>query len=151
MLAARGVTGMNHVAATDRHPGSSPLADDLSILRDFAGKDVDMAPAVTHVGFIFAGFSHGLQEVIEYSAGMAHIYTSHITNPMLGCVVVTGSLWQWRAAGVIGSSRESTPAAREAYNKVYQEFRKRGLYEVFEGFKTVEHKDGTFLLIEHKR
>jgi hypothetical protein len=151
MHAAKGVTGRNHVAATDRKPGKCQLADDMEILRDFACKNIDVVPSVVQVGFIFAGFAHDLREVIEYSCGMPHVYTAALDNPMLGCCVVSGSLWQWRAAGIIGCHEDATPAAREAYNKVYQEFRKRGLYEVFDGFKTHDNRDGTFLLLEYKR
>jgi hypothetical protein len=147
---AKQVTGHNHVSAADRKPASCPLGDELTIMRDFAAKDVDMAPTVIYVGFLFAGFAHDIQEVIEYTRGMTHLYTSLTTNPMLASAVVTGNLSQWRFATIDGCKAHPMSTARAAYNKVYNEFRKRGLYDVFEGFRVHDQPDGTFLLLEHK-
>ena len=151
MPVAQQVTGQNHVSAADRKPASCPLGDELTIMRDFASKDVDMAPTVIYVGFLFAGFAHDIKEVIEYTRGMTHLYTGLNTNPMLSAAVVIGNLSQWRLATIDGCKAHPMSTARAAYNKVYQEFRGRGLYEVFEGYKVADQQDGTFLLLEHKR
>lgn len=143
MPAAKMVTGENHVSATDMSPGISPIQDNLRILKDFAGKSVDLAPSVMYLGFMFVGMPHDISEIIEYCRGMAHLHTNKALRPEMKCVLITGNLDQWYEAVRQGCSAHEMSTARQAFNRVHVILKQNGIAS---SLKEVEHKDGTFLL-----
>ena len=152
MESSRGITGLNHVQVSDDKPGLSRLVDDLNVLRDFAGKKVDLAPAVMYAGFLVAGMSHDMREIIEFTRGMAHLQTSRSLRPEIECVLISGSLYQWSEAVVIGSRNgPAHSGTRNCFNQIYTILIQKGLGDLFDGLQTHDKGDGTFLLLEDKR
>lgn len=150
MDASRSITGRNHVQVADLRPGLSQLVDDINILKDFASKDVDLSGAVTHVGFLVAGSSDDLREIIEYTRGMSHLSTSLSLRHEIGCVLIIGSLEQWSHAIIEGSGPHEYATTRQAFNQIYTILCQKGLGCLFDGWSTRDKRDGTFLLLEHK-
>lgn len=150
MPSAQSVTGMNHVAASDANPGMSQLATDLNILRDFAGRQLDVSLLAMSVGFLVAGARHDLMEVIEYCGAMSYVRTTLSLRAEIECVLITGSLAHWRDAVNEGCTAHHMSTARAAFNQVYQQLCQKGLSELFSDRRPHEKQDGTFLLLENK-
>ena len=150
MPAAQSVTGQNHVQASDRNPGPSRLHDDLAVLRDFAGKDVDLSTGVVHLGFLVAGMGHDLEEIIEYTRGMVHLSTGKSLRQDIRCVLITGSLDQWQRAVLDGCKAHQLSTARQCFNQIYTIMRGLGLSRMFDDMFVKESNDGTFLLLEKR-
>jgi len=150
MPAAQSVTGQNHVQASDRCPGPSRLHDDLMVLRDFAGKDVDLSTAVMSLGFLIAGLRHDIDEIVEYTRGMAHMSSSKVLQHEIRCVMISGNLDQWKTAVIEGCRAHQLSTARHCFNQIYSLMLLRGLHSLFEGWTSRENSDGTFLLLEKK-
>ena len=150
MQSAQSVTGMNHVVDADAHPGPTQLATDLKVLRDFASKEVDLAMAITYVGFLVAGMPHDLSEIIEYTRGMPHLSTGKSLRADVGCIMIVGNLDQWKKAVIEGCRAHPLSTARAAFNQVYMQLCQKGLSDMFNNMRTQDKPDGTFLLLEHK-
>jgi len=150
MPSTKSVTGMNHVAASDMSPGVSRLATDLAILRDFAGRQLDVSLLAMSVGFLVAGAQHDLMEVIEYCGAMSYVRTTLSLRSEIECVLITGSLAAWRDAVAEGCKAHPMSTARAAFNQVYQQLCQKGLSELFSDKRPYEKPDGTFLLLESK-
>jgi len=144
MPAAQHVTGENHVAKIDAHPGLSRLHDDLLILKDFADIEADLHTSVFHIGVLVAGFEEDISAFIALTRGFAHLPTSQCKRG-IRAVVISGSLNQWRNV-IIEGSRTSLQAA---FNNLYKQFFQLGLGWVFKNYKHKETPNGQFLL-EHK-
>lgn len=138
------VTGKNHARATDARHTVSQLEADVSILDDFSGNRAKLPLAVTYVGFLFAGLAHDIQEVIEYSRGMAHLHTEYV-DPHIRCVLIVGSLDQWHKSIVESCKAHQLSTARSVFNKVYLLLGQKGLSRLFD-LKTTGHSDGTLLI-----
>jgi len=143
MPEAQHITGMNHVTEVDRRPGVSRLVDDIKIINDFTNSEVDLSTAITYVGFLAAGFDEDIDQFIAFARGMPHAPTSRIDRRGVRAVLVSGSLDQWRIATVDGCGDS---VVRQAYNEVYRQLTQMGLGWLFTGFKTVDLRDGQFLL-----
>jgi len=150
MPSAQSVTGQNHVQASDRNPGPSRLHDDLVVLRDFAGKDVDLSTAVMSLGFLVAGMAHDIDEIVEYTRGMAHLSSNKVIQHEFRCVLIHGSLDQWRIAVVEGCKAHQLSTARHCFNQIHTLMLSSGLHQLFEGLHSRPSSDGTFLLMGPK-
>lgn len=150
MPAAKSVTGQNHVEGSDASPRPSQLANDLEIIRDFAGRALDMSLLAQQVGFLVAGARHDLMEVMEYCSGMTYVRTTLSLRTEIECALITGSLSGWRDAVTEGCKAHPMSTARAAFNQVYQQLCQKGLSELFSDKRAMEARDGTFLLLEHK-
>ena len=146
MPSAQLVTGMNHVADADAHPGPTQLATNLKIIRDFAGRQMDMALYSLNVGFLVAGMPHDIIEIMEYCSDLSYVRTTLSLRSEVECVLITGNLAQWRDAVTEGCKAHPMSTAREAFNQVYMILNQKGLGELFSNKRTHESKDGTFLL-----
>ena len=143
MPAAQQVTGENHVTEVDRSPGVSSLADDLNIIKHFADTEIDLSTAVTYVGFLACGFDEDIDQFIAFARGMPHTPTSRIDRRGVRAVFISGSLDQWKIATVDGCG---DTVVRQAYNEVYRQLTQLGIGWLFTGFRTVDLRDGQFLL-----
>lgn len=150
MPSTKSVTGKNHVESSDANPKPSQLASDLAILRDFAGRQLDVSLLALNVGFLVAGAQHDLMEVIEYCGAMSYIRTTLSLRTEIECVLITGSLAAWRDAVAEGCTAHPMSTARAAFNQVYQQLCQKGLSELFSDRRPHEKPDGTFLLLESK-
>jgi len=144
MPAAKQVTGENHVTEVDQRPGLSTLDEDLKILRHFAGHG-DLETAIMQVSFMVAGFSEDIEEFIAYTRGMPHMDTNKIDRRGVRCVVVSGSLDQWRTATIAGCRAPDVSPIKRAYNDIHSCFVQMGLNRLFDGYRVV-HNQGNFLL-----
>ncbi len=144
LRAAESVTGKNHARATDAKRLASTLAADVAMLDDFAGNQSRLSLAVTYVGFLFAGLNHDVQQVIEHTRGMPHLHTEYV-DPQVAAVVIVGSLDEWHKSIVEGCKPNSS-APRAVFNNVYHQLRQRGFGYMFDGTKTRDQNDGTFLI-----
>jgi hypothetical protein len=151
MASSKSVTGFNHVEKADLRPTMSQLGDDLTILRDFADKKVDLSTAVVNLGFLIAGPVDDIREVVEYTRGMCHLSTSRSLRKEIACVLITGNLEHWTHAVIEGSSPHGYATAREAFNAIYTLMCQKGLNSLFDGWSIKDTNDGTFLLLEHKK
>ena len=150
--ASMSITGKNHVHVADNKPGLSRLADDMNVLRDFAGKSVDLDPSVTYVGFLIAAAPYEMREIIELTRGMTHLQTALSLRQEIECILIAGSLYQWSETVLIGTKNgPSHSGVRICFNQVYTLLVQKGLGDLFEGFHTHDKGDGTFLLLEDKR
>ena len=148
MPSAQKFTGVNHVTEVDRRPGLSRLADDLSILRSFADYPLDLATSVSHMAFMVAGHDEEVDCFIELTRGMSHC-DGGATETGLRCVVVAGSVFDWRRAIIEGN--KMTPersSLRVCFNGLYQTFIQKGLGKLFEEFRPV--RKGDVMLLEKK-
>lgn len=146
MPSAHCVTGLNHITESDANPGVSLLASDLKVLRDFAGRQLDVSQLALHVGFLVAGARHDLMEIIEYCSDLTYIRTTLSLRSEIECVLITGSLAHWRDAVVEGCKAHHMSTARAAFNQVYIQLNQKGLGDLFADKRTTEKQDGTFLL-----
>lgn len=146
MPSAKQMTGQNHVTKVDEKPGLSRLLDDMRILEDFAGTDMGMATAISHISILVGGFTEDIDEFIAYTRGMPHMHTIKIERTGIRGCVISGSLDQWRTAVVAGCAAPPVSPIRVAFNKIYQLFVQRGLDSLFQDFKIVEAANKTFLL-----
>lgn len=146
MPSAQSVTGVNHVTQADMNPGPSQLSSDLKVIRDFAGRQLDVALLSLHVGFLFAGAHHDLAEIIEYCGDMSYVRTTRSLRSEIECVLITGSLSAWRDATIEGCRAHKMSTARSGFNQVYMMLCQKGFNELFERQQSRESKDGTFLL-----
>lgn len=142
---SKSITQQNHISGVDKKPKGSQFANDLAILQDFAGNEVDLSSSVCHLGFLFAGWPHDISEIIEYTRGLPHMDTSFVPDQGR-CCIISGSLYQWRNIVNEGCSAHKLSTAREAFNKVYQIICQLGLKNMFSDMKIVPYKDKTFLL-----
>ena len=143
---AQQMTGENHVTEVDRRPGISRLIDDTKILDDFADLPIDLVSAITYVGFLVGGFDEDIDEFLAYTRGMPHLPSYKIKNRGVRAVVVVGSLDQWRISTVEGCRAPDHSPIRQAFNLIHGKLIQRGLSGLFEDWKTVPQKNGTFLL-----
>lgn len=151
MEASMSITGQNHVQMSDNKPGLSRLADDLNVLRDFSGKKVDLAPSVMYAGFLIAGMSYDVREIVEFTRGMTHLQTAKSLRHEIECLLICGSLYQWSESVLLGTNNgPSHSGVRKCFNQVYTILVQKGLGDLFDGFRTHEKGDGTFLLLENK-
>ncbi len=148
--ASKSVTGLNHVEVADLSPSLSQLADDLKILRHFAGKDVDLSGAITNLGFLFAGGAPEITELIEYTRGMCHLSTARSLRSEISSVLVSGNLESWVNAILEGCGDHGYATTRQAFNACYTILCQMGLNYLFDGWSSKDGRDGTFLLLEHK-
>ena len=142
---AQQMTGENHVTEVDRRPGISRLSDDLKIIEHFADGVIDLSTAITYVGFLVGGLDEDVDEFLSYTRGMPHVPSYKIRNRGVRAVVVVGSLDQWRISTVEGC-RAPESAIKRAFNLIHGHLVQRGLSRLFEDWKTVPQKNGTFLL-----
>ena len=143
--ASKFVTHENHVAAADQSNARTPIAKDLVMLNDFAGNEGQLSHSITHMAFLFAGWPHDIQEIVEWTRGLPHM--DSYTVPGDGrATIVSGSLSQWRNIVVDGCSAHPLSTAREAFNNVYNILRQKGLGHLFDGMQTRQQPDNTFLL-----
>lgn len=87
-------------------------------------------------------------EILEVAALPSVVVQS--TTRGLDCMLLAGTLEQWISAVIRGCQAGVTRQTRETYNKVYAEFvrlRLDGMFKV----ESVQQRDDTFLLLEHKR
>jgi len=145
MPAAQHITGENHVTDVDARPGLSTLADDLSILRHFSDMEIDLTTAVTYVGVMAAGFREDVENFLVYTRGMPICPTERCRRGTW-CVIVSGSLDQWKTAIVDGC--RSFGDVQSAYNQLFSRFTNLGLGYLFQDYKTVDR--GNQFLLEHK-
>jgi hypothetical protein len=150
MQSARSLTGKNHVEATDACPRPSQLANDLSILRDFCGRDQEAALHALGVGVLLAGPACDLVDVMEYCSGMDFLRTTLCLRQEIECILLTGNLAQWRAAVNHGCRGDVNSTTRTVFNSIYQQFFRKGIGELFYDSRPKEQNDGTFLLLENK-
>lgn len=141
-------THHNPATATDAKRTASQLAADVSIIDDFADNNAKLSLAVTYVGFMFAGFAHDIEEVIEYTRGLPHVHTGRCERHVR-VVMIVGSLDDWDKVVVEGCKAHPLSTAREAFNQVYHILCQKGFRGMFEGLVQKPQKDNTFLL-EHK-
>lgn len=146
MPSAQSVTGVNHVSESDANPGPSQLATDLKVLHDFAGRQLDVSLLALHVGFLVAGARHDILEVIEYCGAMSYVRTTLSLRSEIECVLITGSLAAWRDAVSEGCRAHKYSTARAAFNQAHSLLCQKGLGELFEGKRTRDTQDGTYLL-----
>ena len=100
-----------------------------------------------HAGFLVAADERDMAEIFEI-AGMPCIMVDTVQRG-LRMAFISGTLDQWRAAVLKGCLKETSTEARSTYNRIYGEFNKLGLVDIFEA-KKKESSDQTFLL-EHKK
>ena len=147
MPAAQEVTGKNHVSPVDAKHGMTRVVQDLEILRDFHGDfNCTVEEAITHITFMVAGFSEDIEEFIVYTRGMPHFDTTRVNKMGLRCIVITGSLDQWKLATIAGCRAPEVSPVRHGFNRVYDCLIQKGLSRLFEGYQTVQRGQGTFLL-----
>jgi hypothetical protein len=145
VTSAMAVTQQNHAQATDSKRMVSQLAADVAIIDDFADDKMHLSLAVTYVGFLVGGAYHDVDEIIANTRGMAHVPTNYVDGVMR-LVLIVGSLDQWQKTIVEGCKAHPLGAARAAFNQIYQALCQKGFSKLFEGFKTKDHRDGTFLI-----
>lgn len=145
VVAAMSVTQQNHAQATDAKQMVSQLAADVSIIDDFEDSKSKLSLAVTHVGFLVGGVYHDVDEIIAHTRGMAHVPSNHVDG-IMRLVLIVGSLDQWQKTIVEGCKAHPLSTARSAFNMMYQALCQKGFAKLFDGFKTKEQRDGTFLI-----
>lgn len=146
MPAAKEMTGENHVSVADKRPGLSNLVDDMTILEHFADTGMNMASAITYIGFLVGGFDEDIDEFIAYTRGMPHLHTTRIIQRGVRCCIITGSIDQWRTATVHGCNAHALSPVRTAFNEIYKILTQKGLGRIFDDYKPVNSTNGTFLL-----
>lgn len=150
MESARSVTGQNHVQASDRNPGISRLVNDLAVIQDFAGRELDVSLLSMSLGFLVAGMRHDLFEVMEYCSAMQYVRTTLALRDDVECILITGTLADWRDATVEACKEHPHSSVRGCFNQVYSLMVAKGLQPIFEGYRSVQQQDGTFLLLEYQ-
>lgn len=146
MPAARQMTGHNHVCGVDKKPGLSQLADDMTIIQDFAHTDINLTTSITYIGLLVGGFDEDIDEFVAYTRGMPHVPSTQIEQRGVRAIVISGSLDQWRLATIEGCTADPKSPVRGAFNQIHVLLSQRGLGSLFEGLRPVYATNGTFLL-----
>ena len=111
---------------------------------------VGPAELLMSLGFLVAGMRHDIDEIVEYTRGMAHLSSSKVIQHEFRCVLIHGSLDQWKIAVVEGCKSHQLSTARQCFNQIYTLMLGSGLHSLFEGLHSRPNSDGTFLLLERK-
>jgi hypothetical protein len=97
-----------------------------------------------HAGIVIACEEYECAEILEL-AGMPSIMVESVERG-LNLLYIAGTLAQWREAVLRGCQKEVSRQAREVYNKIYAEFKTRGLHGFFNVKSNQHPRDNTFLL-----
>lgn len=88
-------------------------------------------------------------DILECAAGMAFATAETQVRSVL-MAVITGTLAQWKAAVVAGSSPEMEPTVRFAFNKIHGLFRAEGI-NIWTNYRQKPARDQRTFLLEDKR
>jgi len=88
-------------------------------------------------------------DILECAAGMPFVVAETVMRGVLA-VIITGTLAQWKAAVLAGSSPEIEPATRFTFNKLHGLFRNEGL-NLWAHCRQRQASDQWTYLLEDKR
>jgi hypothetical protein len=145
--------GRNLAEAADNAGFDPPLHHMLCIA---SMKDASKRPSAKavipylnlfHAGFIIAADERDFADILELT-GMPTVLVDSNTRG-IKVAFVAGSLSQWRDAVLRGCQKHVSREARDTFNKIFAEFKRVGLTDIFEA-RQVPSQDSTFFLEHHK-
>jgi hypothetical protein len=88
-------------------------------------------------------------DIVECSGGMPFVRAETVMRGVL-MIVLSGTLAQWKAAVLAGSTPETEPTVRAAYNRIHGLFRDEGI-NLWTDFQQRPAADRVTFLLEDKR
>ena len=123
----------------------------LATMRD-SNATVDLNPKLLpHVTYsiLIVANEADILDIMECSGGMPFVTVETMVRGAM-MAVMTGTLAEWKAAVLAGSTPETEPTVRAAYNKIHGLFRDEGL-NLWMDFRQRQATDQMTFLLEDKR
>lgn len=104
------------------------------------------APVQAHLYYTFAALAlvGCFEEAVLLNTGLAFTLVDHNFDKPL--FLMSGTLAQWRTAVLLGCSDVVSQGTRELFNKLYLNFERLGVAEIWSGHRRTNMRDSTFTL-----
>ena len=147
------VTGRNIASFADSKNLNPPLHH-LQCLASFKGEEtiniqrnVSLYCSMMNAVVLVVCDNRDTAEILELAS--LDSISSKTINRDFDCLLLSGTLTNWRASLLRGCSKSATDAVRKIFNLVYQQFVSHGLGDVL-GVSTIPQRGSDIFLLEYR-